>query len=87
VLHTFTGDPDDDVAVANPANYDTHFEATNEKVTFGVPAKFAVVADDTARTALVPSPEKGMVILMEAGTTPAATNQLQFFDGSNWTNV
>lgn len=52
-----------------------------------VPFKFPVVADDTARTALVPTPEKGMVILMEAGTTPAATNQLQFFDGSNWTNV
>ena len=86
-VETFTGDPEDDAQVADPANYDVHFKAQPSKVTFGVPAKFAVVADDTARSTLVPSPEKGMVILMESGTTPAATNQLQFYNGTAWTNV
>ena len=52
-----------------------------------VPIGFPVVANDGARGTLVPTPAKGMVILMEAGTAPAATNQLQFFDGSNWVNV
>jgi hypothetical protein len=46
-----------------------------------------VIADDTARSAAIPVAAKGMLILMESGTAPAATNQLQFFDGSNWINV
>ena len=39
-VETFTGDPDDDASVANPANYNKHFEATNVKSTFNVPVKF-----------------------------------------------
>jgi hypothetical protein len=67
VLHTFSGDPEDDDDIANPANYDTHFEATHEKATFGVPVKFAVYADASARNTAIPSPEVGMVVIV--GTT------------------
>ena len=67
VVETFTGDPDDDDSVANPANYNKHFEATNEKATFGVPVKFSVYADASARNTAVPNPEIGMVVIV--GTT------------------
>ncbi len=56
-------------------------------VEFAVPPRLPVVADDAARTTLVPSPAKGMMIFMESGTTPAATNVAQVFDGSNWVNL
>lgn len=56
-------------------------------VEFAVPPRLPVVADDTARTALVPSPAKGMMIFMESGTSPMATNAAQVFDGSNWVNL
>ena len=56
-------------------------------VEFAVPPRLPVVADDTARTALVPSPAKGMMIFMESGTSPAATNVAQVFDGSIWVNL
>lgn len=56
-------------------------------VDFSAPPKLPVVADDTARTALVASPTKGMLIFMESGTTPAATNQAQVYDGTNWVNL
>lgn len=46
-----------------------------------------VYADDTARLAAIPSPAKGMMIMMEAGTTPAATNNVQVYDGSAWVNL
>ena len=46
-----------------------------------------VFADDSARSSAIASPTKGMMIFMEAGTTPAATNQVQIFDGSNWVNL
>jgi hypothetical protein len=36
---------------------------------------------------LVSSPAKGMMIFMESGTTPAATNVAQVFDGSAWVNL
>lgn len=86
-VETFTGDPDDDASVANAANYDKHFEATTTKVSFGVPAQMAVVADDTARGTLVPSPAAGMMLFMTAGTSPSATNQLQVYNGTAWVNV
>ena len=66
-IETFTGDPDDDDSVANPANYNKHFEATTEKATFGVPVKFPVYADAGARNTAVPNPEIGMVVIV--GTT------------------
>ena len=86
-VETFTGDPDDDASVANAANYDKHFEATTTKVSFGVPAQMAVVADDTARGTLVPSPAAGMMLFMTSGTSPSATNQLQVYNGTAWVNV
>lgn len=46
-----------------------------------------VYADDTARLASIPTPAKGMMIMMEAGTTPAATNNVQVYDGTNWVNL
>lgn len=46
-----------------------------------------VFADDTARTAAIPTPAKGMMVFMETGTVPAATNQMQVFDGTNWVNA
>lgn len=86
-VETFTGDPDDEASVANAANYDKHFEATTTKVSFGVPAQIAVVADDTARGTLVPSPAAGMMLFMTAGTSPSATTQLQVYNGTAWVNV
>lgn len=52
-----------------------------------VPFQLPVVANDTARTALVASPVQGMIIFMQSGTTPAAINQAQVFDGTNWVNL
>ena len=56
-------------------------------VEFAVPPRLPVLANDAARTTLVPSPAKGMMIFMESGTSPAATNVAQVFDGSNWINL
>lgn len=86
-VETYIGPDDTQESINDPLNYTSHAKVTPSKAEFGVPVKFVVVADDTARTTLVPTPEKGMVILMEAGTTPAATNQLQFYNGTNWVNV
>ncbi len=46
-----------------------------------------VYADDAARLAAIPSPAQGMMIFMVSGTAPAATNNTQVFDGSNWVNL
>ena len=54
---------------------------------FSVPPKLPVVADDTARTALVPTPSTGMMIFMTAGTAPAATNKVQVYDSTAWVNL
>lgn len=54
---------------------------------FLVPPKLPVVANDTARTALVPTPTTGMMIFMTSGTTPAATNKVQVYDSSAWVNL
>jgi len=54
---------------------------------FVVPPKLPVVADDAARTALVSTPTTGMMIFMQSGTTPAATNKVQVYDGSAWVNL
>jgi hypothetical protein len=77
-------------------NFDIADETNNEitslsisyqKVDFEVPPKLPIVANDAARSALVPSAEQGMMIFMQSGTTPAATNQVQVFDGTNWVNM
>lgn len=65
----------------------TKLTIKSSAVEFVVPPKLPVVADDTARTALVASPSAGMLIFMQSGTTPAATNVVQVFDGSNWVNL
>jgi hypothetical protein len=54
---------------------------------FIVPPKLPVVANDAARTSLVSSATAGMMIFMQSGTTPAATNKVQVFDGSAWVNL
>ena len=54
---------------------------------FSVPPKLPVVADDTARTTLVPTPSTGMMIFMTAGTAPAATNKVQVYDSTAWVNL
>jgi hypothetical protein len=56
-------------------------------VEFAVPPKLPVVADDTARTALVPTPSTGMMIFMQAGSSPAATNKVQVYDSTAWVNL
>jgi hypothetical protein len=56
-------------------------------VQFTVPPKLPVVADDTARTALVPTPTTGMMIFMTAGSAPAATNKVQVYDSTAWVNL
>ena len=56
-------------------------------VEFDVPPRLPVVADDTARTALVPTPSTGMMIFMSSGTTPAATNKVQVYDSTAWVNL
>ncbi len=56
-------------------------------VEFAAPPKLPSVADDTARTALVPTPAAGMMIFMLSGATPAATNKVQVYDGSAWVNL
>jgi hypothetical protein len=43
-----------------------------------------IYADDAARLAGIPTPAQGMVIFMQTGTLPAATNQIQIFNGTNW---
>lgn len=60
---------------------------SSSAVSATVPFKLPVVADDSARSTLVPSPAKGMMIFMESGTAPSATNVAQVFDGSNWVNL
>lgn len=77
-----------DITITGPSGItETKISVGHSKVSVAVPFKFVVVADDAARTALVPTPEKGMLILMEAGAAPAATNQLQFYNGTAWINV
>lgn len=56
-------------------------------VTANLAMQLPVYADDAARTTGIPTPAKGMMIFMEAGTAPAATNQTQVFDGSQWVTV
>ena len=56
-------------------------------VQFTVPPNLPVVANDTARTALVPTPAAGMMIFMTAGSSPAATNKVQVYDSTAWVNL
>lgn len=46
-----------------------------------------VYTNDAARLAAIPSPNIGMLIFMESGTTPVASNQMQFYNGTSWISV
>lgn len=46
-----------------------------------------VYADDTARSTAIPSPAIGMMIFMQSGTVPVATNNAQVYNGSAWVNL
>jgi len=52
-----------------------------------VPFKLPVYANDTARSAAIATPQQGMMIFMQSGTAPAATNQMQVYNGSNWVSL
>jgi hypothetical protein len=65
----------------------TNGRITTPSVTLAEFLKLPVYADDTARDSAIPSPEKGMVIFIETGTLPAATDQMQVHNGTSWVNV
>jgi len=46
-----------------------------------------VYANDTARSTAIPTPAAGMMIFMQSGTSPMATNVAQVYDGFNWANL
>jgi hypothetical protein len=54
---------------------------------FTGPVKLAVYADDTARSAAIPTPQKGQLIFMTSGAAPVAANKVQVYDGSAWVNL
>jgi hypothetical protein len=56
----------------------------NGDASFTGPVKLAVYADDVARSAAVPVPQKGMVVFMTSGTVPTVTNKTVVYDGSAW---
>jgi hypothetical protein len=60
---------------------------TSPSITLSDFLKLPVYADDTARSASILSPEIGMVIFIEVGTTPVASNQPQYFNGTSWINL
>jgi len=60
---------------------------TSPSVTLTDFLKLPTYADDTARSATISTPELGMVIFMISGTAPAASNQPQYFNGTNWINI
>jgi trimeric autotransporter adhesin len=62
-------------------------EISPSAVASTLPIQFPVVADDTARGTLVPTPAAGMMLFMTAGTSPSATTQLQVYNGTAWVNV
>jgi len=62
-------------------------EISPSAVASTLPIQFPVVANDSARGTLVPTPAAGMMLFMTAGTSPSATTQLQVYNGSAWVNV
>jgi hypothetical protein len=58
----------------------------NGNGTFVAPGavQLAVYANDTARLAAIPTPAKGMMVFMTAGTVPTVTNKTVVYDGSAW---
>jgi hypothetical protein len=60
---------------------------TTPSVTIFEFLQLSVFADDTARNSAITSPSLGMVIFMQSGISPAATNQPQYFNGSAWVSI
>lgn len=46
-----------------------------------------VYVNDTVRNSALTTPTAGMVIFMQTGTSPAATNQIQFYNGTGWVTL
>ena len=46
--------------------------------------QLAVYANDAARTTAIPTPVKGMMVFMTAGTAPTVTNKAVIYNGSSW---
>jgi hypothetical protein len=65
----------------------TNGRITTPSVTLSEFLKLPVYANDTARDAAIPTPEKGMVIMIESGSSPVATNQIEFFNGTIWVTL
>jgi hypothetical protein len=58
----------------------------NGDAKFAGPVRLAITANDTARTAYGTALQ-GQLIFMVSGTTPAATNKVQVYDGAAWVNL
>jgi hypothetical protein len=58
----------------------------NGDAKFSGPVRLAITADDTARTAYGTALQ-GQLIFMVSGTSPAATNKVQVYDGAAWVNL
>jgi hypothetical protein len=65
----------------------TRLTVSSTAVSGTVPFKLPVYADDTARTTAISTPQQGMMIFMQSGTTPPATNQMQVYNGSAWISM
>jgi hypothetical protein len=46
--------------------------------------KLPTYADDTARSAAIPTPAVGMMVFMSTGTSPAVTNKVVVYDSTAW---
>jgi hypothetical protein len=58
----------------------------SHNIEFAVPPILPIIADDTARLDII-GPVQGMMIFMQSGISPAATNKVQVYDGSAWVNL
>ncbi len=76
---TDTGATEADALILNSAGVATANAFVASKYT-----QLAVYANDAARTSAIPSPAKGMMVLMTAGTSPAVTNKVVAYDGTAW---
>jgi hypothetical protein len=76
---TDTGAAVADALVLNSAGVVTSNAFVASKYT-----QLAVYANDAARLTAIPTPAKGMMVLMTAGTSPAVTNKVVAYDGTAW---
>jgi hypothetical protein len=77
-----------EIAVNNSAGTSvTPVKVKATKVEFTVAPQLPIYANDAARLAAIATPDQGMMVFMQSGTTPAATNKVQVYDGSAWVNL